>query len=70
MPATSKGSDQTAHMCSLVRAFAGHIYHIVGNFILRLNLTKELYLWKMTISTFCYYSSVKFQGKKNLGATT
>ena len=29
--ATSKGSDQTARMRRLVLAFAGRIYHIVGN---------------------------------------
>ena len=29
--ATSKGSDQTAHMRRLVWAFAGRTYHIVGN---------------------------------------
>ena len=29
--ATSKGSDQTGHICRLVRAFAGLIYHIVRN---------------------------------------
>ena len=29
--ATSKGSDQTAHMCRLIWGFAGRTYHIVGN---------------------------------------
>ena len=33
---TSKGSDQTARMRRLVGAFAGRIYHIVGNPRLRL----------------------------------
>ena len=34
--ATSKGSDQTAHRCRLIWAFAGRTYHIVGNFMFRL----------------------------------
>ena len=34
--ATSKGSDQTARMRRLVWAFAGRIYHIVGNLMSRL----------------------------------
>ena len=34
---TSKGSDQTAYMCRLIRGFAGRTYHIVGNLMLRLN---------------------------------
>ena len=33
----SKGSDQTARMRRLVRAFAGRTYHIVGNLMSRLN---------------------------------
>ena len=31
MQATSKGSDQTAHMRRLISGFAGRTYHIVGN---------------------------------------
>ena len=34
--ATSKGSDQTAHMRRLVWAFADRTYHIVGNLMSRL----------------------------------
>ena len=47
--ATSKGSDQTAHMRRLIWGFAGRTYHIVGNFMSRLNF---LYLgwYKFTIA--------------------
>ena len=37
MQATSKDSDQTAHMRRLILGFAGRTYHIVGNLMLRLN---------------------------------
>ena len=30
MQVTSKGSDQAAHMCRLVYAFAGRTYHLDG----------------------------------------
>ena len=35
--ATSKGSDQTVHMHSLICGFAGRTYHIVGNLMSWLN---------------------------------
>ena len=34
--ATSKGSDQTAHMRRLVWAFADHLFYFVGNLMSRL----------------------------------
>ena len=39
LQATSKGSDQTAHMRRLIGGFAGRTYHIVGNFMSRLVYT-------------------------------
>ena len=39
---TSKSSDQTALMPRLVLAFAGRIYHIVGNLMLRLNYNPSI----------------------------
>ena len=37
---TNNGSDQAAHMRRLVLAFAGLIYHIVGNLVSRFNYSK------------------------------
>ena len=42
--ATSKDSDQTAHMRRLVWAFAGRTYHIVGNLMSRLIFSCHVYL--------------------------
>ena len=51
--ATSKGSDQTAHMCRLVWAFAGGTFHIVEKLILWL-------IWEfknsLHTSVFCWLS--------------
>ena len=45
--ATSKGSDQTARMHRLVWAFAGRIYHIVGNLMPRLKYFQpQIILWR------------------------
>ena len=40
--ATSKGSDQTAHMHRLIWGFAGHTYHFVGNLMHWLSYGKPI----------------------------
>ena len=59
--ATSKGSDQTAHMRRLIWGITGRTYHIVGNLMLRLNCKvvhkqlsdiSSLNLWFANISRF------------------
>ena len=44
MPATSKVSDQTAHMRRLIWDFAGRTYHIVGNLMSRLTCIIKSYM--------------------------
>ena len=39
--ATSKGSDQTAHVHRLIGGFTGRTLHIVGNLISRLNYAEQ-----------------------------
>ena len=53
---TSKGSDQTAPMRRLVRAFAGRIYHIVGNLRSRLIFTYKLTKDIQGMGHICYWN--------------
>ena len=69
MQATSKGSDQTVHMCRLVWAFAGRTYHIVGNLKLRLIYTQSCHQFAILFAYWviidCFWSSIDFFFKKN-----
>ena len=46
--ATSKGSDQTERMRSLIRDYAGRTYHIVGNLMSRLIFYLYIFPFIMT----------------------
>ena len=52
MQATSKGSDQTAHMRRLIWGFADHTYHIVGNIMSRL-ICSIIAIDDVMFSTYC-----------------
>ena len=61
--ATSKGSDQTAHMRRLIWGFVGRTNHFVGNFMSRL-ISSSIIILAMRKTVFRFWNYLSLKSRK------